>query len=77
VTAEESGLLGSAHFGQNPTVPIECIAANVNVDGGNLKAGAVHLAEIVLRFGMLVANAPTPPTWNRDAEFRAHRPLVP
>jgi Zn-dependent M28 family amino/carboxypeptidase len=176
VTAEESGLLGSAHFGQNPTVPIERIIANVNVDGGNLKgrvrdlevlgenksslgptlaamirpmgmrispeehperglfyrsdhfsfakvgvpavsvgegtdvvgkpkgwgaewdedytahryhqpsdeyradfdlAGAVQLAEIVLRFGTLVANAPTPPTWNRDAEFRAIRPVVP
>jgi Zn-dependent M28 family amino/carboxypeptidase len=176
VTAEESGLLGSAHFGQNPTVPIERIIANVNVDGGNLKgrvrdlevlgenksslgptlaamirplgmrispeehperglfyrsdhfsfakvgvpavsvgegtdvvgkpkgwgaewdedytahryhqpsddyradfdlSGAVQLAEIVLRFGMLVANAPTPPTWNRDAEFRAIRPVVP
>jgi Zn-dependent M28 family amino/carboxypeptidase len=176
VTAEESGLLGSAHFGQNPTVPIERIVANVNVDGGNLKgrvrdlevlgenksslgpmlaamirpmglrispeehperglfyrsdhfsfakvgvpavsvgegtdvvgkpkgwgaewdedytahryhqpsddyradfdlSGAVQLADIVLRFGMLVANAPAPPTWNRDAEFRALRALVP
>jgi Zn-dependent M28 family amino/carboxypeptidase len=36
VTAEESGLLGSAYFAQHPTVPIERIVADVNVDGGNL-----------------------------------------
>ncbi|MFN2566062.1 MAG: M28 family peptidase [Gemmatimonadaceae bacterium] len=176
VTAEESGLLGSAYFGQNPTVPIERIVANINVDGGNLKgrtrdlevlgenksslgpmlaamirplgmrispeehpergyfyrsdhfsfakvgvpavsigegtdvvgkprvwgtewdeeytarryhqpsdeyradydlSGAVQLSEIVLRFGLLVANSPTVPTWNRDAEFRALRAVVP
>ena len=36
VTAEESGLLGSAYFAENPTVPIDKIVANINVDGGNL-----------------------------------------
>jgi Zn-dependent M28 family amino/carboxypeptidase len=36
VTAEESGLLGSAYFADNPTVPGEKIIANLNVDGGNL-----------------------------------------
>ena len=36
VTAEESGLLGSAHFAQHPTVPVEKMVANINVDGGNL-----------------------------------------
>jgi Zn-dependent M28 family amino/carboxypeptidase len=36
VTAEESGLLGSAYFAQTPTVPAAQIVANVNVDGGNL-----------------------------------------
>jgi Zn-dependent M28 family amino/carboxypeptidase len=36
VTAEESGLLGSAAFAQNPTQPIGSIVANVNVDGGNV-----------------------------------------
>ena len=177
VTAEESGLLGSAYFGESPTVAIERIVANVNVDGGNLKgrtsdldvlgenksslgpmlaamirpigmrispeehpergyfyrsdhfsfakvgvpavsigegtdvvgkpkgwgsawdeeytarryhqpsdeyradydlAGAVQLSEIVLRFGLLVANSPKVPTWNRDAEFAAlRRPAVP
>ena len=36
VTAEESGLLGSEYFANNPTVPIDNIVANLNVDGGNL-----------------------------------------
>ena len=36
VDAEESGLLGSEYFAKNPTVPIDKIIANVNVDGGNL-----------------------------------------
>jgi Zn-dependent M28 family amino/carboxypeptidase len=36
VTAEESGLLGSAYFAQTPTVPTAQIVANLNVDGGNL-----------------------------------------
>ena len=41
VTAEESGLLGSEYFANNPTVPIDNIIANLNVDGGNL-LGAVN-----------------------------------
>jgi hypothetical protein len=32
VTAEEKGLLGSQYFAKNPTVPIEKIVANVNLD---------------------------------------------
>ena len=36
VTAEESGLLGSAWFGQHPTVPVSRIVAALNIDGGNL-----------------------------------------
>ena len=36
VTAEESGLLGSEFFGQNPTAPPDKIVANINVDGGNI-----------------------------------------
>ena len=36
VTAEESGLLGSSFFAQNPTVPVQQIVANLNVDGGSL-----------------------------------------
>ena len=36
VTAEESGLLGSEFFGQNPVAPADKIVANINVDGGNI-----------------------------------------
>lgn len=36
VTAEESGLLGSAYLAQNPLVPTDAIVANLNVDGGNV-----------------------------------------
>lgn len=36
VTAEESGLLGSAYLAQHPVVPTERIVANLNVDGGNV-----------------------------------------
>ena len=36
VTAEESGLLGSAYFAEHPTVPIDAIVANLNMDGGNV-----------------------------------------
>jgi Zn-dependent M28 family amino/carboxypeptidase len=36
VTAEESGLLGSAYFAQHPTVPAGSLVANLNIDGGNL-----------------------------------------
>lgn len=36
VTAEESGLLGSAFLAQNPLIPTEDIVANLNVDGGNV-----------------------------------------
>jgi hypothetical protein len=32
VTGEEHGLEGSRHFTENPTVPLESIAANVNLD---------------------------------------------
>jgi Zn-dependent M28 family amino/carboxypeptidase len=173
VTAEESGLLGSAYYAQTPTVPAAQIVANLNMDGGNLLGrtrdlnvlgdaksslgpqlaamvradgmrlspdlhpeaghfyrsdhfsfakkgipavsigagtdvegkpagwgaqqdddytahryhqpsdeyrpdfdlkGAAQLSEIVLRFGLQIANAPGVPTWNRDAEFRAVRP---
>lgn len=36
VTGEESGLLGSKFYSEHPTVPIEKIVANLNVDGGNI-----------------------------------------
>jgi Zn-dependent M28 family amino/carboxypeptidase len=35
--------------------------------------GAVQLSDIVLGFGRWLANTPTVPTWNADAEFRAVR----
>jgi len=35
--------------------------------------GAVQLSEIVLGFGRWIANAPSAPTWNADAEFRSAR----
>jgi Zn-dependent M28 family amino/carboxypeptidase len=35
-TAEESGLLGAAHFAANPTVPAASMVANFNVDGLNV-----------------------------------------
>lgn len=35
--------------------------------------GAVQLAEIVQRFGLMLANSPSVPTWNADAEFKALR----
>ncbi len=36
VTAEESGLLGSQHFAENPPVPANRMVANYNVDGLNV-----------------------------------------
>lgn len=36
VTAEESGLLGSQYFAQNPTVPAPSLIANFNIDGLNV-----------------------------------------
>jgi Zn-dependent M28 family amino/carboxypeptidase len=36
LTAEESGLLGSTYFAENPPVPAARMIANVNVDSGNL-----------------------------------------
>ena len=35
VTAEEQGLLGSAHYAQNPIYPLEKTIANINMDGIN------------------------------------------
>jgi Zn-dependent M28 family amino/carboxypeptidase len=35
VTAEEQGLLGSAHYAQNPVFPVEKTLANINIDGVN------------------------------------------
>jgi Zn-dependent M28 family amino/carboxypeptidase len=35
VTAEEQGLLGSAHYAENPIYPAEQTVANINIDGAN------------------------------------------
>lgn len=35
VTAEEQGLLGSEYYALNPTVPINQVVANINIDGCN------------------------------------------
>jgi Zn-dependent M28 family amino/carboxypeptidase len=34
-TAEESGLLGAEYFAQHPVIPMDRVAANINVDGIN------------------------------------------
>jgi Zn-dependent M28 family amino/carboxypeptidase len=39
-------------------------------------SGAVQLSEIVLRFGLQLANAAGVPGWNQDAEFRSVRPAA-
>jgi Zn-dependent M28 family amino/carboxypeptidase len=36
VTAEEFGLLGSAYYAQNPTVPLDKTVAAINIDGLNI-----------------------------------------
>lgn len=36
VTAEESGLLGAAHYAAHPVFPLARTVANINVDSGNL-----------------------------------------
>ena len=36
VAAEEQGLLGSAYYADNPTVPAGKLAANINYDGANI-----------------------------------------
>lgn len=46
VTAEESGLLGSKYYAQNPTWPVEKIAANFNIDGINIW-GATNDLEMI------------------------------
>ncbi len=54
VTAEESGLLGSAFLAANPPLPIDKIAANINIDGVNYlgadeRHGAARLGALVDR----------------------------
>ncbi len=46
VAAEEQGLLGSQFYADNPTFPPGRIAANVNIDGGNVWGRARDIQDI-------------------------------
>jgi Zn-dependent M28 family amino/carboxypeptidase len=74
VTGEEAGLLGSDYFAHFPTVPIQQIAANVNMDGVSLfyefkdivALGAEHsrisepVADVARHFDLEVSPDPMP-----------------
>ena len=64
-TAEESGLLGAEYFAQHPPMPMDQVAANINVDGINyLGPDARHRAA---RRGSLDRSARWPKRWPRNA----------
>ena len=46
VTAEESGLLGSRHYAQNPLLPLETTAGGINMDGINVY-GPTHDVSVI------------------------------
>jgi Zn-dependent M28 family amino/carboxypeptidase len=46
VAGEERGLLGSSYYAQHPSFPAGRIAANVNIDGGNI-FGRTHDATLI------------------------------
>lgn len=56
VSAEEKGLLGSAYYAANPTVPRDGIVANLNVDmiGGNAPDSIVVIGQEYSSLGPLV-----------------------
>lgn len=74
VTAEEKGLLGSDYYAQNPTVPVEQMVANVNLDmplilypiGDVIAFGAEHstmgdfVQHAVERIGLQLSPDPMP-----------------
>jgi Zn-dependent M28 family amino/carboxypeptidase len=74
VTGEEEGLLGSDYYAEHPTVPLERIVANVNIDGLGIlypfremaALGAEHstldstVARVARRMGVTVAPDPFP-----------------
>jgi Zn-dependent M28 family amino/carboxypeptidase len=74
VTGEEEGLLGSDYFAEHPTVPMERIVANVNLDGlailypfrEMVAFGAEHstldstVARVARRMGVTIAPDPFP-----------------
>jgi Zn-dependent M28 family amino/carboxypeptidase len=49
VTLEESGLLGSAYFGENPLIPLENIVAGINIDA--MQPTGVAKDMVVVGFG--------------------------
>jgi Zn-dependent M28 family amino/carboxypeptidase len=46
VTAEESGLLGSAYFAANPSIPMDQVAANINIDGVNYLGPTTDMVQL-------------------------------
>ena len=74
VTGEEEGLLGSDYYAEHPTVPLERMVANVNIDGLAIlypfremsALGAEHstldstVARVARRMGVTVAPDPFP-----------------
>ena len=46
VTAEESGLLGSAFLAANPPLPIDKVAANINIDGVNYLGATTDMVQL-------------------------------
>ena len=74
VTGEEEGLLGSDYYAQHPTVPVEQIAANINMDGVSflydfrdiVALGAEHssldrqIADVTRHMGLEMSPDPMP-----------------
>ncbi|HEX2289591.1 MAG TPA: M20/M25/M40 family metallo-hydrolase, partial [Pseudonocardiaceae bacterium] len=56
VSGEEQGLLGSHHFSENPTVPLQSIVANLNIDmiGRNEPGDIVVIGKTYSSLGPLV-----------------------
>jgi Zn-dependent M28 family amino/carboxypeptidase len=46
VTAEESGLLGSAFLAANPPLPMDKVAANINIDGVNYLGATMDMVQL-------------------------------
>jgi Zn-dependent M28 family amino/carboxypeptidase len=56
VSGEEKGLLGSGHYASHPTVPIEAIVANINLDmvGRNAPDTVIAIGQEYSTLGPLV-----------------------
>ena len=89
-TGEESGLLGSSYFTANPTVPIDSIVAQINIDmigrgraddmvgGGPTYLGAVGSKRLSseLNKEMLAVNAKEPPARRLRIDYRFDDPTL-